>query len=396
VSSPSPPSVAMLTYSVKPRGGVVHALAVAGALARRGHRVELFAVGRPGERFFRAPDVPASIVRHVPPDAPFDARIAALIEAYTNGLRGPLGAGAFDVVHAQDCVSANAALALRDEGVIPHVLRTVHHVDAFRSPSLVACQERSIVAPDAVVCVSEPWVARLREEFGVDAGLVANGVDPARYRPPRDASERAAARAAFAVGDRLTVLAIGGIEPRKGSLTLLDAFAGLRRALPARDPLLVVAGGATLFDYRDEIERFAARRRALGLGDAAVRVLGPVADEELELLYRSADVLAFPSVKEGFGLVVLEALASGLPVVASDLDVLRGFLVDGESALLRSCGDAAGFADALERVATDAALAARLRAGGRAVVARHGWDAAALAHERAYSGFLAGRAGVVR
>lgn len=393
--SASPPlSVAMLTYSVKPRGGVVHAMAVAGALARRGHRVELFAVGRPGERFFRTPDVPASVVPHVPPDAPFDARIEALIEAYARGLRGPLGAGGFDVVHAQDCVSVNAALALRDEGVVPHVLRTLHHVDAFVSPSLVACQERSIVAPDRVVCVSEPWVRRLREEFGVDAGLVRNGVDTARYRPPRNVRERAAARAAFGVGERLTVLAVGGIEPRKGSLTLLDAFAGLRRALPGRDPLLLVAGGATLFDYRDEIERFAARRRELDLGEAVVRVLGPVADEELELLYRAADVLAFPSVKEGFGLVVLEALASGLPVVASDIDVLRGFLVDGESALLAPCGDAARLGDALARVASDAGLAARLRAGGRAVVAHHGWDAAARAHELAYAEFLAGRVGV--
>jgi glycosyltransferase-like protein len=392
--TPAPLRVAMLTYSVKPRGGVVHAMAIAGALARRGHRVELFAVGRPGERFFRAPDVPASVMPHVPPDAPFDARIAALIEAYARGLRRPLAAGRFDVVHAQDCVSANAALALRDEGVVGRVLRTVHHVDTFRSPSLIACQERSIVAPDGVMCVSEPWIRRLREDFGVDARLVGNGVDAVRYRPPRDARERAAARAACAVGDRVTVLAVGGIEPRKGSLTLLDGFAGLRRALPERDPLLVVAGGATLFDYRDEIERFAARRRALDLGDAAVRVLGPVADEELELLYRAADVLAFPSVKEGFGLVVLEALASGLPVVASDIDVLRGFLVDGESALLVSCGDAARLAHALARVASDAALAARLRAGGHAVVARHGWDAAARAHEHAYAEFLAARVGV--
>jgi glycosyltransferase-like protein len=388
----APLRIAMLTYSVKPRGGVVHALAIADALARRGHQVELFAAGRPGERFFRPPGVPATIVPHLPPDAPFDLRIQALIEAYMNGLRAPLGAGGFDVVHAQDCVSANAALALRDAGVVDHVLRTVHHVDAFRSPSLIACQERSIVAPDAVVCVSEPWVRRVREEFGVDAGLVRNGVDTERYRPPRDARERDAARAAFALGERLTVLAVGGIEPRKGSLTLLDGFAGLRRARPARDPLLVIAGGATLFDYRDEIERFARRRRALGLGDDAVRVLGPVTDAQLEALYHAADVFAFPSVKEGFGLVVLEALASGLPVVASDIDVLRGFLVDGASALLVPCGDAGALAGALARVAADPALAARLRDGGRAVVARHGWTAAARAHERAYAAFLATRA----
>jgi glycosyltransferase-like protein len=380
--------IAMLTYSVKPRGGVVHAIAVAEALSLRGHEVELFAVGQPGERFFRPPAVPCTVIVHTPPDAPFDERIGALIAGYARGLREPLARGRFDVVHAQDCISANAALLLRDDGVVARVLRTVHHVDSFVSPSLVACQERSIVGPDGVVCVSEPWVRRLHDEFGVRAGLVGNGVDDRRYRPACDARERAADRAALDLGDRLTVLAVGGIEPRKGSLTLLEGFAALRAELPARDPLLVVAGGATLFDYRDEITRFASRRAALGLGDEAVRVLGPVPDGLLERLYRAADVLAFPSVKEGFGLVVLEALASGLPVVASDLDVLRGFLADGRSALLVPSGSGLALARALRRVATDASLRERLRAGGRAVVAHHGWDAAARAHERAYRAFL--------
>lgn len=380
--------IALLTYSVRPRGGVVHAIAVAEALARRGHAVELFAVGRPGERFFRAPLVAGHVIPHDPPDAPFDERVAAMIAAYAGGLRAPLADGAFDIVHAQDCISANAALALRGEGVVAHVLRTVHHVDAFVSASLVACQERSIVAPDRVLCVSPPWVRRLRDAFGVRAGLVGNGVDAERFRPPRDVQERAAARMALRLDDRLTVLAVGGIEPRKGSLTLLDGFAGVRRALPERDPLLLVAGGATLFDYRDEVERFAARRAALGLDDRTVRVLGPVSDPDLERLYRAADVFAFPSVTEGFGLVVLEALASGLPVVASDLDVLRGFLAHGDSALLTARGDGEALGRALIQAATDDVLTARLRAGGHAVVAGHGWDAAARLHERAYREFL--------
>ena len=102
----------MLTYSVRPRGGVVHALSVAGALAARGHEVELFAIGPPGVGFFRTPPVPARVISHVAPDAPFDERICALIDAYTEGLRAPLRDGGYDVVHAQDCISANAALAL--------------------------------------------------------------------------------------------------------------------------------------------------------------------------------------------------------------------------------------------------------------------------------------------
>ena len=379
----------MLTYSVRPRGGVVHALSVAGALAGRGHEVELFAIGPPGTGFFRAPPVPAHVVAHVAPDAPFDERICALIDAYTEGLREPLRDGGYDVVHAQDCISANAALTLRDEGVIDAVVRTVHHVDDFRSPSLIACQERSIVAPDRVLVVSTPWIARLRDEFGVEAELVPNGVDSERFRPPRDAAERAAARDAAGLDGELAILTVGGIEPRKGSLTLLRAFAAARQALPERRPVLLVAGGATLFDHRDEIDRFHALRDDLDLGDS-VRVLGPVTDAELERLYRAADLFALP-VDQG-GLRARGARGAGapaLPAVVSDLDVFRTYLTDGDSALMAPVGDHAALADALVRAAATPELAARLRDGGRAVAARHGWDAAAAAHETAYARFMA-------
>ena len=372
----------MLTYSVKPRGGVVHALEVAEALARRGHDVELMALARPGDALFRPTPVPLRVVRHVPPDIAFNERIAAMLEAYTEGLR-PILANGYDVVHSQDCLSANAALALRDEGVIDHVIRTLHHVDDFTSPSLIECQDRSIMAPDHVLCVSPPWVERLRDEFGVTAGLVRNGVDARRFRPARDAAERAAARAPERLGERFAILTVGGIEPRKGSLTLLDAFARLRAALPERDPVLLVAGGSTLFDYRHELDRFDLRARELGVTES-VRVLGALEPEAIERLYRAADVFAFPSVKEGFGLAALEALAAELPVAASDIDVFRGFLADGESALLAPVGDGAALAAALERIARDPALADRLRANGRRVVARYTWEASAVAHEREY------------
>jgi len=374
--------IAMLTYSVKPRGGVVHALEVSEALARRGHRVELAALARPGEELFRATAVPLRVVRHAPLEGPFDARIERMLEAYAEGLRPILAAGAYDVVHAQDCLSANAALALRDEGVIDRVVRTVHHVDDFTSPSLIECQQRSIAGPDRVVAVSQPWVERLAAEFGVAAGLVPNGVDPRRFRPARAAAERRADRRWAELGDRLAVLTVGGIEPRKGSLCLLEGFAALRAALPARDPLLLIAGGTTLFDYRDELDRFFARAAELDV-ERHVRVLGALAPDAIERLYRAADVFAFPSLKEGFGLAALEALAADLPVVASDLDVFRGFLA--HSALLTPVGDGAALAAAIERVASDELLRARLRARGRAVVRRYTWDASAAAHERLYA-----------
>ena len=377
----------MLTYSLRPRGGVVHALEVSEALARRGHDVELMALGRPGERFFREPKVTARIVRHEPLEGPFDERIKAMVASYRDGLSRPLGDGRFDLIHCQDCLSANAAVELRELGIVPHVIRTVHHVDAFSSASLIECQARSILEPDAVLCVSQPWVERLEREFGVHVRLVRNGVDRMRWRPARDAAERERDRAAAGFDGHLTVLGVGGIEPRKGSLTLLDAFARLIALLPERNPLLVLAGGATLFDHRHEVDLFRARLAELGLGER-VRVLGSLPDGELEHLYRAADLFAFPSTTEGFGLAALEALACELPVIASDLDALRTFLHHGRSALLVPVGDSRALGDALARLARSSRDREQLRAGGRKVAASYTWDRAAAEHERAYAELL--------
>jgi glycosyltransferase involved in cell wall biosynthesis len=113
-------------------------------------------------------------------------------------------------------------------------------------------------------------------------------------------------------------------------------------------------------------------------------VLGALEPAAIERLFRAADVFASPSVKEGFGLAALEALAAELPVVASDLDVFKDFLIDEVSALLTPVGDGAALGRALARLALDPALGDHLRAGGREIVPRFTWDAAAEAHERAY------------
>jgi glycosyltransferase involved in cell wall biosynthesis len=242
--------------------------------------------------------------------------------------------------------------------------------------------------PDALLCVSEPWVARLAGEFGLPAELVSNGVDTSRYRPARDTAERSADRARFELGEHFTVLTIGGIEPRKGSLALLEGFARLRDLAPKLDPLLVVAGGATLFDYRHEVDRFHARVASLGL-EESVRVLGSLPDGDIESLYRAADAFAFPSTKEGFGLAALEALASGLPVVATEIEEFATYLEHGRSALLVPVGDGDALGDALARLARSPETRARLRREGLNVAAEYTWDRAATLHERVYRELLA-------
>jgi glycosyltransferase-like protein len=386
--------IRLVTYSTKPRGGVVHALSLAEALGDRGHDVELWALSADGARFFRRPRVP---VRLVPvdrrPGEDVEPRILRYAAALADGMRA---AGPVDVHHSEDCLSARSLLALRAEGRLPAVVRTVHHVDDFASPVLAECQRASIEDVDHRVCVSAHWAGVLRREHGVDARVIPNGVDGARFAAcPLD---RAAAGARMGWGARPAVLAIGGIEPRKGSRALLAAFAAARPALGA-GALLAIAGGETLFDYADY--RAAWEREAVTLGlrvhrgpappaGADVAVLGPVADQDMPALLRAADAFAFPSEREGFGLVVLEAQSAGVPCVVSDLPVLREFLRDGRDCRMVPVGDVPALAAALAEVVHDAPLRERLVAGGRATAGRFTWAAAAAAHEALYREILAG------
>jgi hypothetical protein len=186
-----PLRIAVFTYSTRPRGGVVHALELAEALTELGHQVRLFALEKPGRSgFFRPTDVPASFIPvDERPDEAMDERVARYIEAYVGHLRHELSTGqGYDVYHAEDCISANALIRLRGEGLVPHVVRTVHHVDDFPSPALLSCQRDSIVHPDTVLVVSEWWRQRLVEDFGVVAAVVHNGVDLRHFTPSRDAT----------------------------------------------------------------------------------------------------------------------------------------------------------------------------------------------------------------
>jgi glycosyltransferase-like protein len=394
-----PLRIALLTYSTRPRGGVVHALELAEALQARGQAVRLFALEKPGRAaFFRPTSVPTSFIPVGDrPGEPMDDKIHRYIDAYVDYLRRELpGEEPYDVYHAEDCISGNALVRLRREGLVPFVVRTVHHVDDFTSPGLISCQHDSIVEPDEILVVSQWWRERLAEDLGVPSRVVHNGVDLARYVPPSSAAARDEIRARLGLDGTVAVLAVGGVEPRKNSIVLLDAFVDVQRRLAAptgRQPLLVFAGGASLFDhaaYRDAFEARLRRHVADSLLDpASVRRTGPVDDEVLLGLYQAADVLAFPSVREGWGLTVLEAQASGTPVVASDIAVLREYLVDGQNALLVPPDDPDALGGALVRAATDRDLVATLRAGGLATARRFSWASSAERHLELYRELIA-------
>lgn len=373
--------IALLTYSTKPRGGVVHTLALAEALAAMGQDVSVWTLGRGGDGgFFRTVDPAVGQVVVPFPDRDHEGvgdRVLRSIEA----LRTAFDPAGYDIVHAQDCISANAAGRYR-------CLRTVHHIDHFSTPELAACHERAIREPAGHICVSESVARELRDGWGIRATVIPNGVDAARFAAAAGPSPAAVAgRAAWR--DRLGryVLAVGGIEPRKGSIDLLDSFSLLRTGGPDlvgpdRGGLaLVIAGGETLFDYR--AYRVAWQQRADQLGLNPV-VLGAVPDPALPSLVAAAQVFAFPSTVEGFGLAAMEALAAGVPVVTRDLPVLREVF----GAVARFGAGPAELAAALGE-ALDQPDPARTTAG-RALAARHTWAGAAEQHLNVYRAFVAG------
>ena len=217
----------------------------------------------------------------------------------------------------------------------------------------------------AIIAVSESVKADIVRILGVPADKVhvvySAPSDQFRRLPP-DATT--AVRRKYALPEQF-VLYVGTIEPRKNLVRLLEAFA----SLPNRPPALVIAGAR---GWKDQ-QVFAAVER-LGL-QHSVHYLGYVPQEELIVLYNLARVLAFPSLYEGCGLPVLEAMACGTPVVTSR----RGGLVEmaGDAAEFVDPTSVQSIANGLQRVLTDPYRQADLRENGYAQVRRFSWRATA-------------------
>lgn len=373
-----PLRVAMLTHSTLPRGGVVHAMCLSEALDRLGVETTLHAPDATGRGFFREPRC-ATIAFPVEP-AP--SRTADMVEQriddYLRWFRRPENRG-FDLYHAHDGIGANALATLRHERLIPAFIRTVHHMDDFSDPRLIRRQARSILAADALMVVSGLWRKKLIERFGREAEVGGNGVDAYRYSPRADGTE-AELKDRLGLGAGPVFLSVGGVEARKNTVRILKAFAEIYRARP--DARLVIAGGASLLDHHAYQAAFGRELTALGEGASAVSLLGPIADPDMPGLYRLASALVFASVKEGFGLCVLEAMASGAPVVVSRIAPFVDYL-DPSDALWCDPADLSSIAGAM-RQSLRPEVANALRARGPLVAGRFGWREVAERHLPVY------------
>jgi len=251
---------------------------------------------------------------------------------------------------------------------------TVHDLALLRFPELgtpalrriVSLSRCAVAAAQRVIADSESTARDLRELLDVPVArirVVYPGCSALGRAPTIDAA-RDRVRERFGL-TRPYLLHVGTIEPRKNLARLLGAYAQLRQR-GGDVPTLVLAGAPGW--GTDGVHRAIT---ALALGDA-VRCIGPVADDDLPALYTAAEVFVYPSLYEGFGLPVLEAMACGTPVLTSNVASLPE--VAGDAAVLVDPRDEGAIADAMAELLRDRQARDQLRARGAARARGFTWE----------------------
>lgn len=215
-----------------------------------------------------------------------------------------------------------------------------------------------------------------KRDVAARLGVPAERIDPihsAGGLPPGPATPEEDLRRRYGLGDAPLVLSVSARRPHKNLVRLLEAFARVRHE-PA--PLLVLPGYRTAFE--GEVQGAVVR---LGL-EERVRTLGWVPDEDLEGLYAAAACFVFPSLAEGFGQPVLEAMERGVPVATSDASSLPE--VGNDAVLYFDPLDVAAIADAIQTLLADRSIAERLAAAGRARAREFSWERTARATIEVY------------
>jgi glycosyltransferase involved in cell wall biosynthesis len=340
-------------------------------------------VEAPDQRFVLATAAGEEAVRRLlaalPPGAWREARRLPASErvmtAFWQRLHAPLSIerwiGPVDIYHGTDFtlppVKAPAVVTIHDLSF----LLTPEHAEPRLARYLQGAVPRAIERASAVVTVSSSVAAQVAAHYPQALGkLVAipNGVQVPDCSPPRKESEQP------------RVFTVGTIEPRKNHLTLLAAMAQVRDVYP--DALLVVAGRAGW--------QAAEIVAALESGEAhgRLRWLRNLGDRQLEDEYAAATLCVFPSHYEGFGLPLLEAMARGVPVLASDIAAHRD--VAGDAAVYAAPNDQDEWARRIVELLGDEARRARMAAAGKERVRGFTWNETARRTLRVYRAVAVG------
>ncbi len=350
-------------YAWDAPGGVqVHVGDLAAHLAARRHIVRGIApfLGRPEPGWVRATGWALRV--------PYRGTIAPIAPS-------PLGIGRMrqdlegfgaDVVHVHEPLTPSTSMWAVLASPAP-VVATFHaHLDRSRLMEFAAPALRSVVRRIAVgVAVSDAAARFVRAAFpDLPLEIVPNAIDVRSFERATPASVPAGR----------VILGVGRLDPQKGFAVMVDAFARLAARVP--DARLVVAG-----DGRDRpaIDRLPAEVRQ------RVTMLGSVEHESIPGLMAAADVMVSPALgQESFGIVLLEAMAAGVPVVATNIDGYRDVARHDVDALLVPPGDAGALAGAIDLVLADETLVRRLVAAGRARARTFDWPSVAALLEGLY------------
>jgi N-acetyl-alpha-D-glucosaminyl L-malate synthase BshA len=356
MSKGPPLRIGVVCFSTFGGSGVV-AAEVASSLARGGHAVHLFSDDVPGRLDPAQPNV--AFHRVAPPAYP-QLKHSQYTLALTSKIVEVSRRERLDVVHAHyalpHAVSAHLAreVLASDAGgraAAPRLVTTLHGTDITlvgSDPSFLPLTRFSIAASDAVTTPSA-WLARATHETlgvpdTVEIEIVPNFVDADRFRPAT--GERP-------LPERPVVVHVSNFRPVKRVADVVEVFARLRATRPAR---LRLCG--------DGPDRAAVEARVAALGAGAdVEFLGERVD--LPVVLQEADLFLLPSETESFGLAALEAMACGVPVVASAVGGLPEVIPDGEVGALCPLGDLPAMAAAAGRILGDADLHRRLSRAAR-------------------------------
>ncbi len=278
----------------------------------------------------------------------------------------------FDVVHGHDWLVAGAAAGLSERLRCPY-LTTIHATEYGRHQGWVDKHPQSYIhgietwmagRADRIVVCSHYMRGHVADVFDIAerrVTVIPNGIDPTDLQPVGDLAEL---RARFAAPDERLIVLVGRLVYEKGFQLALDAMPRvIRRAGRVR---FLVAGSGT---HEAELKRHARRLGLMGHGTFE----GWIGDDVLHSLYRIADLCVVPSIYEPFGLVALEAMASGCPCIVADTGGLREVVPNEDVGLRFRSRDPRSLAEMMERVLTDDALRDRLVAEASEHVLRFDW-----------------------
>lgn len=371
-------------------GGMnVYVREVAAALARRGASCHVYTRRDSPDQPDRIQVEPGFWVHHVKagPERPLKLEeLDSYWEEFAGAVRRSIETelDLVQAIHANYWLSAAAGHRLKHELGIPlacsfHTLERLKRRSGLPgepNEARAEAEEAAIRCADVVLATSRAEAGALVDYYGAapdKVALVRPGVDHAFFGP----GPKWAARRAVGEPNGTLLLFVGRIQPLKRPEVAVGVLADLPADLGAR---LAIIGGPSGPEGEASLASLKRSIQELGL-EARVRILPPLPHQLLSCWYRASDLCLVPSVSESYGLVALEASASGLPVVASDVDGLRDVVVSGLNGYLVPPGEPASFVAAAIRILKDPEEAARLSRGGVELAREATWSHTAAALE---------------